>query len=266
MDKNNENPLSYSENMNLGTLQKGLDILFLLKEHSLLSVPEMAKYLDLPPSSVYRYLSNLKGRGLVNECDKQGYYRLGPGIGELAEGLRDKPGIADLARPVMQSLQKATGETVILNARRGYRVVPIERVESNQEFRVSGYQGSEMYLHAGAAAKVLMAYLDEKELEKAIQAGLPKITRTTLTDPQKLKEKLRQIREKGYCVSAGEVVAGTRGIAAPIKDGDGKLVAGLGLIGPAQRIAGAKTARYTKMVVKAAEEIGGRIQRIRGLL
>jgi DNA-binding IclR family transcriptional regulator len=243
-----------------------LDILFLLKDHSMLSVVEISRYLDLPGSSVYRYIGALKGRGLVDECEKQGYYKLGPKVAELAEKLWERPKISNIARPVMRLLQKKTGETVLLNVRRGYRVVAVERVESDREFRVSGYKGLDMFMHAGAAAKVIMAHLDESELEKAIAEGLPKITRTTITDPQKLREDLRRIREKGYCVSAGELVAGTRGIAAPVFDGDGKLVAGLSLIGPAQRIAGLKIARFAKMVVEAADEIGKRIRRMADLV
>lgn len=251
--------------MKLETLQKGLDVLFLLKDHYMLSVPEIAEHLELPASSVYRYIANLKGRDLVDECEKQGYYRLGPGIGELAHGLGGRPNISDIARPVMQSLQASTGETVLLNVRRGHKIIPMERVESTQRFRVSGSQVSEMYMHAGASAKVIMAYLDEGELERVLQAGLPKMTKTTIHDPEKLKENLREIRQRGYCISAGELVPGTRGIAAPIMDGNGKVIAGLGLIGPAQRIKGSKIARFTKMVVEARDEISRRIQRMAGL-
>ena len=247
--------------MNLETLQKGLDILFLLKDYSMMSVPEIALELSLPPSSVYRYINNLKARGLVGDCEKQGYYRLGPKIFELAEGLRGRPNISDIARPVMRSLQEETGETILLNAKRGHKVVNVERVESDQEFRVSAYRSGPMFMHTGAAAKVIMAYLPESEQDRIIGEGLPGVTRKTITDPKKLKSTLRQIRKIGYCVSAGELVSGTRGIAAPILDENGKLIGGLNIIGPAQRITGAKIPRFTKMVVKAAEEIARRIKR-----
>ena len=122
-----------------------------------------------------------------------------------------------------------------------------------------------MFMHTGAASKVIMAYLPESEQERIIEEGLAKITRKTVTDPKKLRKTLRQIRKNGYCVSAGESVAGTRGIAAPILDEHGKLLAGLSIIGPAQRISGSKISRFTTMVVNAAEEIARRVKRATSL-
>ena len=247
--------------MTLETLQKGLDILFLLKDYSMMSVPEIALDLSLPPSSVYRYIKNLKARGLVGDCERQGYYRLGSKIAELAEGLRGRPNISDIARPVMRSLQQKTGETILLNAKRGHKVVYVERVESDQEFHVSAYRSGPMFMHTGAAAKVIMAHLSESEQDRIIKEGLPKVTRKTITDPRKLRNTLRQIRKNGYCVSAGELVSGTRGIAAPILDEHGRIIGGLSIIGPAQRIVGSKIPRFTKMVVEGAEEIARRMKR-----
>lgn len=251
--------------MNLETLQKGLDILFLLKDYSMMSVPEIALDLSLPPSSVYRYIKNLKARGLVADCEKQGYYGLGPKIAELAAGPRGRPNISDIARPVLQSLQKETGETILLNAKRGHKVVNIELVESDQDFRVSTHRNP-MFMHAGAVAKVIMAYLPESEQDRIIREGLPKLTRKTITDPKKLRSALRRIRKDGYCVSAGELVSGTRGIAAPILDEQGKVIGCLSLIGPAQRVVGSKIPRFTKMVVEAAKEIARRIKRAADLV
>jgi IclR family transcriptional regulator, KDG regulon repressor len=252
--------------MNLETLQRGLDILFLLKDYSMMSVSEISLNLRLPQSSAYRYITNLKERGLVDEREKQGYYGLGPKILELAEGLCEKPSLPDIALSVMRSLQKETGETIVLNIMQGCRIFCIERVESDQELRVSPSRGKARFMHTGASAKVIMAYLSESEQDNIIQKGLPRFTQKTITDPKELKEDLRRIRKNGYSVSAGEFMLGTRGIAAPILSGNGKLIAGLGLIGPSQRVTATKIPRFTKMVVKAAEEIGNRIDRLANLV
>ncbi len=65
--------------------------------------------------------------------------------------------------------------------------------------------GKILPLHCGAAGKVLLAYLSDKE-RKRILYGKPlaKFTPSTITDPALLEADLEQIRLDGYAVSVGE--------------------------------------------------------------
>ena len=248
--------------MLLNSLQRGLEILFLFKNYSIMSVPEIALHLNFPISSTYRYISNLKSKGLIDEHEKKGYYKLGPKILELAQAFNQQFSIADIALPVMQQLQKETEETIILLTPQRHKVVCIERIESNHALRFSPENGRTMFMHAGASTKVIMAYLDESEQNNIIEEGLPKFTKNTITDPRKLKKDLRHIRKNGFAIGVGELEPGTRGIAAPILGRDRKIIAGLGLIGPASRITGIKINNYTHLVIEAANEIAKRLNRI----
>ena len=248
--------------MNLETLQRGLDILFLFKDYSMMSVPEISLNLPLPQSSVYRYITSLKERGMVDKRGNEGNYGLGRRILQLAQGLRDNPSLRDIALPVMQSLQQETGETILLNVMKGYRVFCIGRVESDQALRFSPPQFTSRFMHVGAAAKVILAQLSEREQNKIIKEGLPKATNKSIANAKELKKNLREIRKNGYSVSAGEFVLGARGIAAPILVSNRKVVASIEVIGPVQRLTASKVPKFAKMVVERANEIANRAERL----
>lgn len=247
----------------LGTLEKGLNILSLFdKDYPVMSIPQIAARSNLPESTAYRYVATLKSQGLIEEDTKSGYYRLGLKILELAQVAREQLSIIDIALPVMQQLLKKTEETIVLTAISGEKVICIERVESNHTLRLSFEQGRTMFMHAGASAKVIMAYLDEAEQDKIIrEVGLPKFTENTITDPERLKTDFKNIRKKGFAISTGELDPGARAIAAPILDKHRKIIAGLSIAGPLDRINGPKVDKFTHLVIEAASEIAEQIDK-----
>jgi DNA-binding IclR family transcriptional regulator len=244
---------NYAE-MKLSTLEKGLSILALFnKSRSVMSVQEIASLISLPKSTTYRYIATLKSQGLIEEDTKQGHYRLGLKILELAQVVR-KQGIIDLSFPIMEQLSEQTGETVILAGIYDRKGICLEKVEGRHSLRVSYERGTTFHLHAGASGKVLMAYLSEEERDSIIKLGLPQVTENTITNPHRLRESLRKIREEGFAVSDGEVHEGVRAIAAPIF-GRGKIVASLSVGAPIQRLDEPRKEGVIQLTVEAANKI-----------
>jgi len=111
-------------------------------------------------------------------------------------------------------------------------------------------------LHAGASSKILMAFLSEEEWDEIIsKEGLKRYNQNTMTNVDKLKANLREIRRKRYAFSDQEVDRDVRAIAAPIVNGIGRLVAGLSVGGPAYRINKRKVTSYAKLVIQYANKI-----------
>jgi len=241
----------------LSTLAKGLKILALFDEtRPIIDVSTISTLLNLPKSTAYRYLATLKSHGLIEENGRPGHYRLGVKVLELSWIARRHLDILNIARPVMEELAKKTQESVFLFVVHGQRAICIEGIESAHPLRLAFERGRTLFLHAGASAKVLMAYLDEEEQDKVIrEVGLPKLTKYTITDPKNLKAELRDIRKRGYAVSHGEVDPTTRAIGAPILDEHGKIIAGLSVAGPKHRLDEDKLKRFIPMVVEAANRI-----------
>lgn len=220
------------------TADRTADVLLLFSEQRpVLSAADVARLLGMTRSTTYRYLQTLRSYGLVEEDETRGAFRLGPRVFQLARVARQGLGLPEIALPVMRSLGERTREAVLLTRRWGQQVVCVERVESTHAVRLTYERGQILPVHAGASAKVLLAFSPPEEIDAVLStATLPRYTDRTVTDAARLRVQLEEIRRAGYAISEGEVDHGVRGVAAPIFRPDGRLAAGLSVAGPAYRL------------------------------
>lgn len=245
------------------TADRTIDVLLLFDdEHPVLSAADVSQRLGMPRSTTYRYLQTLRSYGLVEE-GAQGGFHLGPRIFQLARLARRGLGLAEVALPFVQALARETGEVVLLTRRSGDLVVCIERVEGDPRhpLRLSYERGHVLPIHAGASAKILLAFMPTEEVGALLGSQeLPRFTRYTVTDPARIAAQLAAIRQEGYVQSESEVDEGVRAVAAPVFGADGQVVAGLTVAGPAFRVDDAAFERHTAAVRAAATTISKRLQ------
>lgn len=240
----------------MNTLEKCVRILELFSDSSpVLKVGEIARILELPRSTAYRYVSALKRHGLLEEARGEEGYRLGRRIIELAASMSRKP-LRELALPHMEVIVRETGETVILCGLRGHVGVCLEKVDGHHALRVSFELGETYPLHAAATGKAIFAFL-EPRIQKEIIAdvGLPRFTSTTITDRAKLQRELARIRRLGFAESDGEAIEGTRGIAVPIFSPSNRILASLGVSAPVHRVKGESRKRLMQLLIDAGRNI-----------
>jgi DNA-binding IclR family transcriptional regulator len=218
------------------TADKVLDVLLLFQESwPELTAEEICELIDAPRSTTYRYIRILRDKGFL-EKSATGGFRLGPRLLQLGRIARSRLDISDIALPVMEDIARQTRETVLLTRLFGGNAVCVERIQGPQTVRISFEIGQVQPLHGGASSKILLAYVDENEWDKYLTSRLERFTEYTITEPEALKEQLREIRRQGYCVSESEVDLGARAVAVPIKDARGRVVAGLSTAGPVFRM------------------------------
>jgi len=244
------------------SLAHGLDILLLYDtSYSPLTVFEISKRLHYSQSKTYRLVRTLVKYGFLQENNGTSQYGLG--LNALRIGLlaQKRFNVSEIARPFMKELSHMTKETVLLTAINGTKGFVLDRVESDEPIRYSLFQpGASIPLHAGASSKILMAYLPEKEWDRIIKAeGLTRYTQNTITQADKLKTHLREVRKKGYAFSDQEVDREVRSIAAPIINGTGELVGGLSVAGPAYRIKKKKIHSCAKQIIQYAQKISSHL-------
>ncbi len=246
------------------TADRAIDILLLFTERQpVLTAIEVAENLGMSPSTTYRYLTSLRASGLIEEGETNGEFRLGPTVFQLARIARKGLGLSEIALPVMRDLVAQTGESALLTRRSGPHVVCIERVESPHSVRLSYERGHVLPLHAGASAKVILAYLKPSEIDTVLNGKpLPRYTQHTVTDPDILRSQLNAIRVAGYVVSDEEVDMGVRGVAAPILDSGGQVLAGVSIAGPAFRLNDTLLPTVIAEVSHAAQVISHRLQSV----
>lgn len=239
------------------SLKSALDILncFTLDNHEL-GVSEIARELGIYKSKVSRVLSAYEAEGVVLRSQSTQKYRLGPKILGWAAILLSKTDMRAVALPYMEELRGKTNETVNLYVLESDYRICIERVESSQSIRMVSKIGERLTLHAGAAGKLLLAYLPEEERKETIERiELPRLTPKTITSRKELEKELEKICRQGFATSFQELVPLAASISAPLRNYEGEVIAALGIAGPAMRFTSQKVKEYLLYVKEIASKI-----------
>jgi len=240
------------------TVERALEVLLAAAESNGqgCSISELARLVHLPRPNIYRLVGPLQAKGFLQRVPGDRHrYQLGLRLLDLGERVKQGLNLRQVALPYMKELSDRTGESVYLAVRDGWEGVIIERVEASRNLRLFTGVGSRIPLHGGASAKVLLAWAPSDEVEAMIRAGLRRRTPHTITDPERLRAHLAQIRRNGYALSHSELDDGATGIGAPIRDSANEVVAGLSLAGATDRFRERAMRQLIAEVVRAAQHV-----------
>lgn len=179
-----------------------------------LSVRELANLMNLPKSTVHRYLKSLLHYKLI-EINSKGKYGVGLELYRIASKALTSVEIRNIAFPHLEELVEVLNETVYLCVYEDTRIVFIDKVECTHNLRHFVEIGKVMTLHPlGATGKAILAFLPEAEVKNVLEKaqGIFDLK----IDVDIYKKELEIIREKGFASSYGVRVPGVYGIASPI--------------------------------------------------
>ncbi len=230
---------------------RGLRLLLAVSDRGEVRADELAAALDMPVSTVYRYLRTLVEFGFVDRTG--GTFRLGPklliGTGANVSSQR----LIAHADPVLRRIVAETGETAIVVRRIGLASVCIHAIETHEPLRATYEVGSMSPLHAGAPARVLLAFAPPEILAEVLLGDLDPLTPATL-DEDGLRASLGDIVLTGLATSHGERIRGTVALAAPVFREDG-IVGAIAVVGPESRCDAAWQARAARAIHEAASTL-----------
>jgi len=221
------------------------------------NLKQLATETRLHPSTAHRILSVMVDSRLVDRIEP-GTYRLGIRLLELGSLVKSRISVRQEALPHMQNLHQELGETVNLSIRNDDEVVYIERTSGNSSMmRVVQIIGARAPLHVTAVGKLFLAEDGADPCaEYARRTGLPRYTDNTYTDPDGLARELEKIRRQGYAFDNEEAEKGVSCIGAGIYNDEGRLVAGLSVSAPADRLNKAWAAQVRQTAEKISRAIG----------
>jgi DNA-binding IclR family transcriptional regulator len=185
----------------------------------------------LAPATVHRLLAELVGWGAVERVGR-GRYQIGMRLwqlGSLAPGGR---GLRDAALPFLEDLFEATHQVVHLAVLDGRQVLYVEKLMARPEVEVVSRVGRRLPLHSTGPGKVLLAYAPPVLFHEVVAAGLPTLAANTITDPDRLRQALADIRRTGVCVSRDEMTQGASSVAAPVFGRGREVVASISVVVP----------------------------------
>ena len=197
----------------VGVLDKAMAVLAAV-EDAPRSLAELVDATGLSRATAHRLARALEVHGLVRRTP-DGRFAVGPRLDAVA--------LPELARPALEALSHATGESVQLFVRRGDRRLCVAALESPNELRTIVPVGAFLPLDRGSAGKVL--------------SGDAAVLR------------------RGWAESVAEREPGVASVSAPVVDGEGRVRAAVSVSGPIQRTTRAPGRRYAKAVMAAARQV-----------
>lgn len=232
----------------LQTVDRALRVLDAVGEQQPIGTAGLARALAMDKSAVQRILVSLEHAGWI--C---------PAGGSAAGWvLTTKPlhlarratgaQLAARARPVLERLLEATGETVLLGVLEGTSLVTLEGMESRHAVRMSVRPGLVMPPDSSASGKAVLAALDASARETLL--GRP--------PSADLVKELDTVARRGYATNIGEVDAGANSVAAAVLGTDRRPVGALVVAAPAFRLRQRQMARVGAMVSGAAADLAQR--------
>jgi len=226
------------------------------KDEPYLGVREAARLTGISSSTTGRVLASLKELGLLVQDMETRQYALAGKVLAWAEVYTATLDVRRVALPFIYDLQRFTGETISLYILEGMERVCVERLESEQNVRMVARVGRYLPLHAGSAGKLFLAYMSEEQRELVFENEERKVfTPMTITDPDKLREECAMILQRGYALSHGEWTADASGVAAPIFNQRGQMVAALTISGPTQRFTPDKVDKFSNNCIRTGLQI-----------
>jgi IclR family transcriptional regulator, acetate operon repressor len=224
-----------------------------------LGVTEVSGELGLSKAAVHRILTSLRSRDLVVVDDRTRRYSLGPSALGLGRAYVAGLDVRSMAAEELAWLSNRSQETASLSIRVGDARIYVDQVVPDREVRMEVPLGLPYPLHAGAASKAFLAFFTEKELDRYLsENGLPAVTEATITDGDRLRSDLEETRSRGFATSAGERIAGTTSVAAPVLDPDARPVAVVCVSGPSERFT-AGVGDCSRLVLEASHRLSTRM-------
>jgi IclR family transcriptional regulator, KDG regulon repressor len=215
-------------------------------------VSDISRQLGVAKSGVHKILRNLEERGYVRGTSEQ-KYRLGLRLWQLGVAAVADLGLRQSALPHMEKLTDLTGEGSLLSVYDRGDAIYLEKVNSPHAVTSTTRVGGRSPAFCTATGKALLAWLPEEEIERVLTGPLEQFNAATVTDPEQIRADLAHVRQRGYALNYGSWRGEVYGVGAPIRDYTGRVIAALGVAGPAFRFATGIEAVAPEVVAAAGE-------------
>ena len=217
---------------------RALTILKTLANHrDGLILTEIAKAVDLPRSTTHRLLTTMDSQRFVLFDTETNHWTIGPQafiVGASFGGMRD---IARLGEPFIRSLNMTSQETVNLALSEKESILVVGQRRSRLGTPQYSKVGDRLPLHLSAAGRSMMAWWQDSEITAHFASiDMCQQTEKSVTEAQKLVEKLQRSRERGYAFESEENIKGMCCVGAPVFNSQGKPTAAISISAPPARM------------------------------
>jgi len=217
-----------------------------IARHQPIGVTDLARKLESDKSAAQRALMTLADTGWIQPSPElPSKWILTAHILSVAHAARMNSDLVQRARRVLEALRDDSGESILLTVPDIRRFVVVDALESRQMLRTVPNIGLTVPVRHSATSRAVMPYLDPETRNEMLGKA---------PDDELLAE-YAATRQQGYAVSAGDIIASSTNIAAPVFETDGRPVAAIVISAPSERLHAGKHAEYGAMVLSAARQL-----------
>lgn len=177
---------------------------------------EIAKQLNMPPSTLYPILQTLKNKRYLSYDETRQLYRMGIKIFELSNCFADSDVPFKEVKKILADVARQCGETCHFGTLDGPDVLYVAKVDSAEPIRMYSSIGKKIPASGTAIGKALLRDYSLDELKNLYAAGLPKLTENSITDIEVLYQQLLELRQTGYAYEKEESNEMITCIARPV--------------------------------------------------
>src|SRR5258706_1855575 len=237
------------------TVQKALNLLeALVRSNQPRRLTELSRQLGLTKPNVYRLLSTLTILGYVKKDPNTSLYSPTLKLWEMGSMLVRDIDLQAAAGPRLRRLCEDSRESVQLAVFDAGYVVYVDKVDSSQPLKAITSIGSRVPATVVSTGKAMLAWLARESLDAAVEQ-VKRYTPLTMTSREDIELELEETRARRYSVNPREFRLGVCGIAAPVRDRSGGVVAAIGGWGAGKGILGTRREKLAHMTVAAARDI-----------
>lgn len=206
-------------------LARGLDVVRVLGQAAgPIPLSEVAARAALARPTARRLLYTLAELGYVRGTEAG--FVLTPRVLELGTAYVAQAGLWDILRPHLVELSARTGESTSVAQLDGSDIVYVYRVAVPRIITLQVAIGTRFPALPTSLGKVLLADLTAEQLD-AVLAEPSRSGLTALWQPDRDERdsELARVRAQGWAVTDEQLARGIRSVAAPIRDGSGRVIA-----------------------------------------
>lgn len=251
---------SYKPKYPVQTLGKALDVLIYIKNNASadgVSIAELSEYLNMGKSTVHRLLDTLLAYNFVEKTYANASYKLGWGIYDIGSSVPFQHSLNNTNfYPLLEELCNECSETINFGIMNNNSVVILYKAEPNIKIRANVNIGGNEPLYCTAIGKLFLSSLSVQEVkEYFIYSDITNYTNNTITTAEKMIPELAKIAQNGYSIDNEEFYAGLICVAVPVYDYSGKIVAGISISGPSERMVQKKIDDVLPLLKKSCEKL-----------
>jgi len=221
------------------------------------TLTEVVQALDMPKTTVFRYLQTLSAAGLFSHNIEQDRYGVGERFRQLARLDAVYHSLRSSAQGELDKLVGGFRETVNLAVLSRSDIVYVDIREANRSQRFQARIGHRDPIHSTSLGKAIAAFLPEEQVHM-LSVNFEPRTYRTVADARTFRRHVDDARRRGYAIEIGENEDGIACIGVPILDGYGYPIAAVSLSAPDNRM--------KSLVDRAAEALQEASRRITAAL